>query len=337
MNLIQEKVLFHLTGRTALDADTEKQLADLCQSAPYFVPGNFLLAANQMNTGSLTRIEAGKRLLPHFTDTRWLSYQLDFLHELILPASETPEEPAEALSEESSESLPVTETATAINGIQEALQESPATNKEEDTPEINDFAAAAEGAEQITVIARDLQEPAPEEAVVQSEPADAEPEEVDTMLPEAATEDRLSSILSSQLADFKKPVTDESLLDLPSEPKKLHTIDYFASQGIRVDLVNAPQDKLTSKLLKFTDWLKQIKQAQSQPQDLGTHPEMEKVAAENARQSNTPREIVTEAMADVLVKQGQSEKAIQLYIKLSFLFPEKSSYFAAKIEQLKGI
>jgi hypothetical protein len=42
-------------------------------------------------------------------------------------------------------------------------------------------------------------------------------------------------------------------------------------------------------------------------------------------------------MADVLVKQGQVEKAIQLYIKLSFTNPEKSSYFAAKIEQLKGI
>jgi hypothetical protein len=64
---------------------------------------------------------------------------------------------------------------------------------------------------------------------------------------------------------------------------------------------------------------------------------MEKAVAETAKNSNETREIVTESMADVLVKQGQAEKAIQLYIKLSFLNPEKSSYFAAKIEQLKGI
>jgi hypothetical protein len=42
-------------------------------------------------------------------------------------------------------------------------------------------------------------------------------------------------------------------------------------------------------------------------------------------------------MAEVLEKQGQPEKAIQIYIKLSFLYPEKSAYFAAKIQQLKGI
>jgi hypothetical protein len=46
---------------------------------------------------------------------------------------------------------------------------------------------------------------------------------------------------------------------------------------------------------------------------------------------------VTETMAEVLEKQGQLDKAIQLYIKLSFINPEKSAYFAAKIQQLKGI
>jgi hypothetical protein len=42
-------------------------------------------------------------------------------------------------------------------------------------------------------------------------------------------------------------------------------------------------------------------------------------------------------MAEVLGKQGRREKAIQLYQKLSFINPEKSVYFAAKIQQLKGL
>jgi hypothetical protein len=56
-----------------------------------------------------------------------------------------------------------------------------------------------------------------------------------------------------------------------------------------------------------------------------------------AESSNTVREVVTEAMASVLEKQGKNDKAIELYRKLSFLNPDKSAYFAAKIKNLKGI
>ena len=152
-------------------------------------------------------------------------------------------------------------------------------------------------------------------------------------------EKKISGILSSQLADFKKPVTGDEVLDIDGAQLRMHTIDYFASQGIKIDLSSIPQDKLTRHLLKFTDWLKQVKNANANadPTDLGTSIALEKAVAETAKNSNKTREILTETMADVLVKQGQKDKAIQLFIKLSFLNPEKSSYFAAKIEQLKGI
>ncbi len=169
-----------------------------------------------------------------------------------------------------------------------------------------------------------------------------EPDADDTDMPEMETEteagSKIAGILSNQLADFKKPLAEDAVLDIAPEPKKMHTIDYFASQGIKVDLASLPPDKLTTHLAKFTDWLKQMKKIQSaEPSDLGTNPEMEKAVAENALQSNETREVVTETMAEVLAQQGQTEKAIQLYIKLSFINPEKSSYFAAKIDQLKGI
>ena len=152
-------------------------------------------------------------------------------------------------------------------------------------------------------------------------------------------ENKISGILSSQLADFKKPVTDDEVLDIDAAQLRMHTIDYFASQGIKIDLTSIPQDKLTRHLLKFTDWLKQVKNTNvnADPTDLGTSLALEKAVAETAKNSNKTREILTESMADVLLKQGQKDKAIQLFIKLSFLNPEKSSYFAAKIEQLKGI
>ena len=117
----------------------------------------------------------------------------------------------------------------------------------------------------------------------------------------------------------------------------MHTVDYFASQGIKIDLSKIPQDKLTTQLRRFTDWLKYMKKDNPNPMDLGTHQDLEEAVEMIAHTSNEQREIVTETMAEVLQKQGQNDKAIQLYIKLSFLNPEKSAYFAAKIQHLKGI
>jgi hypothetical protein len=177
--------------------------------------------------------------------------------------------------------------------------------------------------------------PEPEESLTDTD----QPEEPMTVAEEEIMENKLSGILSEQLADFKKPVEADDKLDIEAvQEKRLHTIDYFASQGIKIDLSRIPKDKLTTNLLKFTDWLKQMKNPnQAQAFDLGTPSEMENAVMEIAKTSNVSREVLTEAMAEVLVKQGQVDKAIQLLIKLSFINPEKSSYFAARIEQLKGI
>lgn len=165
-----------------------------------------------------------------------------------------------------------------------------------------------------------------------------EPEREETHPATVDMDNKIAGMLSEQFAEFKKPLQPDTQLEIDSLEERLHTIDYFASQGIKVDLSAMPQDKLTNHLRKFTDWLKQMKHMDnSGSEHLDSNPDREIAVVENARHSNKPREVLTEAMAEVLEKQGQVDKAIQLYIKLSFLNPEKSSYFAAKIEQLKGI
>jgi len=146
----------------------------------------------------------------------------------------------------------------------------------------------------------------------------------------------ISAVISTQLEGFNKPVEENAKFEFEQE-NNLHTIDYFASQGIKIDLTKLPQDKLTVQMRRFTDWLKQIKTTDPNPQDLGTDPELEKAIQNIAKTSIEAKEIVTETMADVFIKQGKVNKAIQLYIKLSFLDPSKSTYFANKIQQLKGI
>ncbi|MCB9284416.1 MAG: hypothetical protein H6563_10115 [Lewinellaceae bacterium] len=57
---------------------------------------------------------------------------------------------------------------------------------------------------------------------------------------------------------------------------------------------------------------------------------------EMARKSVEEKEdIATETLAELLVRQGHTQKAIAMYEKLRLIFPEKSSFFAQKIENLK--
>jgi hypothetical protein len=122
---------------------------------------------------------------------------------------------------------------------------------------------------------------------------------------------------------------------VPIDP--YYTIDYFASQGIKLDLDQNPNDQLGRNLKKFTQWLKHMKKLG--PEDaLETMKgaETESDIQQIADSSNVIKEVVTEAMASVLEKQGKKDKAIELYNKLSFLNPDKSAYFANKIKNLKG-
>lgn len=135
--------------------------------------------------------------------------------------------------------------------------------------------------------------------------------------------------------DLSAPVKEDTLVFEP-----LHTTDYFASQGIRLTEEVKPDDKLGRQLKSFTEWLKTMKKIPpaGNPADLssgGASLSPNESAIQNmAEKSNTEEEVLTETMADVLVQQGKTAKAIELYQKLSLLNPSKSAYFAAKIAGL---
>lgn len=130
------------------------------------------------------------------------------------------------------------------------------------------------------------------------------------------------------------PVTDP-LTDSPMVFESFHTIDYFASQGIRLRLDENPTDRLGKQVKSFTDWLKVMrrlpqKNAEIIP-DIAAESKIQAIAAHSIE----GKEVLTETMAEVLAKQGMKEKAAEVYRKLSLLNPDKRAYFATKIEQLK--
>ena len=114
-----------------------------------------------------------------------------------------------------------------------------------------------------------------------------------------------------------------------------HTVDYFASQGIKFKEEDKPKDKLSLQLKSFTDWLRTMKRLPVSEITVAVESKTEQKVEQLAEHSLEEKEVVTEAMAEVWEKQGNTPKAIEIYSKLSLLDPSKSAYFAAKIGDLK--
>jgi hypothetical protein len=138
-----------------------------------------------------------------------------------------------------------------------------------------------------------------------------------------------------QIPGLKIEPIDPTKTELTFEP--FHTVDYFASQGIKFKEEGKPADKFGQQLKSFTDWLKTMKRFPATEITKNVATVAEHKVEQLAEHSIEEREVVTEAMAEVWEKQGNSVKAIDIYTKLSLLEPAKSPYFAAKIEELKKL
>jgi hypothetical protein len=344
MNSIQEKTLYHLTGIKDLAKVEEATLNKLATSYPYFAPVQMFLSAKLKSENSAEFIKQAQKTSLYFTNPYWLHYLLQEKASKPIPEDNSPSfvdyqlPNYSTIKPVSEEILPNLEEELAIENQILPVENDFSNNIS--IPTIELVKEMMRGIDKQVMPDSSYEENFEEE--INQQPSFGEQGSIVSQLEpyneEAATDlsnSKISNLLSSQLADFKKPVKEEEELEISKEP--MHTIDYFASQGIKIDLSKIPQDKLTTHLRRFTDWLKYMKHDNPNPIDLGTNQDLEEAVEIIANTSNEQKEIVTETMADVLQKQGQLDKAIQLYIKLSFLNPEKSAYFASKIQHLKGI
>ncbi len=137
--------------------------------------------------------------------------------------------------------------------------------------------------------------------------------------------------ISISLPDLKQEPTDTQLTFEP-----YHTVDYFASQGIKFVPEEKPADRFGQQLKSFTEWLKTMKRLPETEKAKIPDVALEEKVQELADHSISEGDVVTETMAEVWLKQGNKEKAIETYNKLSLLNPSKSAYFASLVEQLKN-
>jgi hypothetical protein len=339
MNEALDKVLFQFTGKRRMDDVSLAELQNVTEAHPYFPIGHLLLSKKLKAVNNDAFETQVQQTAAYFSNTLWLDYLLQTeTPSLKLPANNSDE--TKPLLDKVIREEQQTQLATPEKPVEEAVYDEPQTMA----------AAAEEDHVTSSITGEQMQQPSGEHLtgeVVPAQPeimvAIAEDEQYDAstteeVMQQAADEEKqkegIASVLEDQLAEFKKPVTADTDLKIETEP--YYTVDYFASLGIKIDL-SQPQDKLGTQVRKFTDWLKQMKSVKPVSDELASDPEVDNMIQGIAKTSNETKEIVTETMAQVLVKQGKTDKAIQLYIKLSFLNPDKSAYFAAKIEQLKGI
>jgi len=127
------------------------------------------------------------------------------------------------------------------------------------------------------------------------------------------------------------PVETNNDFEFPLTP--YHTVDYFASLGIKINM-EGDKDELSLKVKSFTAWLKTMKRLQPIAETV-TIKDIQSILDTQNEKENQTEAVLTEAMAEVYLKQGLREKAIEVYDKLSLQNPLNSHIFADKISQIK--
>jgi hypothetical protein len=327
MNNAINELVRSIVKKNSLAECSVSELQRLTTQYPYFGPVQFLLARKLKEENSSQYAKQSQKAILYFQDDLWFDYVTSKrLNEVVFSknteqAKVHPIQPLMATKETIAETVENKE-AVAEPSIEERPEPVQPVVHEKAPVEYDDGSSNSSQPE-IKVVAAEHELPIES---MDTEELNSEEEEitpVNTDLP--------------PLPGLKIEPFNPATAKLTFEP--YHTVDYFASLGIKFREEEKPKDKFGQQLKSFTEWLKSLKKAPepaagSAP--TATGPEDKKVT-QMAAHSLAEKDVVTEAMADVWEKQGNHEKAIETYRKLSLLNPSKSAYFAAKIDHLKQL
>lgn len=346
---MENNIVSWITGKSDLQQVSLQELKDIAHQYPYFTLAQLLLTVKMKKDNDPEYQHQLQKTALNFQNPQWLHFQLESLERDL----STPNPIAEKQAITSDPLLDESQTSTELSENlwdetqADAANEAAIDGEERTTPSINEI--QTEPSEDVPEVI-DEQAPLQEEAVLEpiesniTEEPIAEEQPISTEeeeeIPESNTESekeeapsRLSSLLEAQAIAFKTTDVSNESLDY-NNPVLLPTKDYFASIGVTTD--NTINTDFGQKVKRFSDWLKQMKRVGTAEIEKQSDPNEDKIIMQKADDSNKSTTVLTEAMVDVLIQQGKKQEAIDILGKLSLLKPEKSSYFASLINNLKN-
>ncbi|OEK01238.1 hypothetical protein BFP97_06815 [Roseivirga sp. 4D4] len=131
----------------------------------------------------------------------------------------------------------------------------------------------------------------------------------------------------------KKPVSEETVAEIKATKDRIEALLASTESTAEVDSTKkskptASQVEIIEKFIKDQPSIERQKISQS---ELPSH--QEDLASKALKGVEA---FETETLAQLMMMQGKHKKAINIYKKLSLKFPEKSTYFAGRIEEVKS-
>jgi hypothetical protein len=303
------KTIQHYFHQTSLQGVTVTELEQLVARYPYIGTLQYLLLKKMKEEKSWELDKQWQKTLLYFQNPY-------YLHSLVQRLKAEPVTQPSGIPESAEIVTPQSEPITSVaKPVKEKLVKELTTELADALALAKAIAQSATEPESLTALSTEQELPSLEEEGP------------------ALREDLLRKESPIRIPSLKDlgPVTD----DMPNfEP--YHTIDYFASQGIKLGN-ELPKDKLGRQLKSFTEWIRTMKKLpqiaiEEKLLKSGHGETIEALAADSIE----TREILTETMAEVLLKQGDKARAAEIFRKLSLAHPDKSAYFATRIEQLNN-
>ena len=374
MNPSMQPAIQHLFQVSTIEAVSREQLEKFVEEYPCFGFGHYLLSRKLRAENADQFLTATQKTNLYFSNPFWLQWMLENASEPAGKRKPAPAPVLEAHTP-TPDPIVEENTPTPPPVVEEYIPTPPPVAEEQfpapdQTP---DLQLQEQTPEPISVDSHeepiyDLEPP----FVLDEQEHSAEPaplaaaelllESIETARSLRESLQKMNEVYQSHNGRPEEPLRDEPPPIVPEEPLRvepppfipeepgqpvstpettplfepLHTIDYFASQGIRLTLDENPTDPLGRQLKSFTDWLRTMRRLPQKDREIIPDRVAEQAIQSFAAHSIEGKEPVTETMAEVLAKQGMPERARVVYEKLSLLNPDKSAYFAAKIEQLNN-
>jgi hypothetical protein len=140
------------------------------------------------------------------------------------------------------------------------------------------------------------------------------------LLEGAVTSDALQTALSMEISSFEKELSFSDWLS---------RID---SHSAVVEPVQLPKNNRVNQFSLIDDFIRS--NPRIDPRVSKDTRSIEDISEDSVREHDS---FITDTLARIYVRQGLYTKAIQAYENLSLKYPEKSTYFAAQIEEIKKL